>query len=850
MRITVPELSLVVLIGATASGKSTFAARHFRPTEVVSSDECRALVCDDPNSMEVNTEAFAVLHAIAGARLALGRLTVIDATNVQQDARKQLLALAREHNCLPVAIVFDLPESVVSERSRTRTDRRVPPHVVRGHIQQLRRSLRNLEREGFRHVHVLRTPEEVDAATVERRRLFNDRRDDTGPFDIIGDVHGCHEELRELLARLGYAGADGDSDGDGVPRHPAGRRAVFLGDLVDRGPDVPAVLRTAMSMVEAGTALCIPGNHEVKLLRALRGRNVTVSHGLAESLAQLEAQPPEFRDEVVRFIDGLVSHYVLDEGRLVVAHAGLAAPLQGRASGRVREFALYGETTGETDDFGLPVRYNWAADYRGKAMVVYGHVPTVEPEWINGTICIDTGCVYGGRLTALRYPERELVSVPAQRTYYEPRKPLRSATTPAAPERDQDVLDIDDVLGRRSVATRLAGNVTIPENNAAAALEAMSRFAVDPRWLIHLPPTMSPPATTSHEGLLEHPAEAFEHYRRQEVGTVMCQEKHMGSRAIAIVGRDPEAIRARFHLDSPAAGILYTRTGRRFFDDAAIEAQLLQRLRDGITRANLWDELQTDWLCLDTELMPWTVKARELLQHQYAAVGDAAERSFGAALDALRQADARGIDIAEAATRVRSRADLVHRYRDAYRRYCWEVAGVDDLRIAPFHVLASEGAVHVDRPHSWHIDTVQRMVASDDPVVMVTRTLPVDLESAGSVAQAIDWWTGLTATGGEGMVVKPMSFIARCRDRLVQPAIKVRGPDYLRIIYGPDYTLPENLSRLRDRTLGLKRSLAMREFALGVEALQRFVDREGLYRVHECVFGVLAMESEPVDPRL
>ena len=846
MKITVPELSLVVLIGSTASGKSTFATRHFRRTEVVSSDECRALVADDPDALDVNAEAFGILNAIAGARLALRRLTVIDATNVQPEARKPLVALAREHDCLPVAIVFDLPESLLTERSRTRTDRRLPAHVVRQHTQLLRRSLRQLEREGFRHVFILRSPEDVDAATVERQRLWTDRRDDTGPFDIIGDVHGCNLELRELLERLGYCAGD-----DGVPRHPEGRRAVFLGDLVDRGPDITGVLDTAMSMVAAGTALCIPGNHEVKLLRALRGRTVSVSHGLAQSLEQLERRPAAFRDRVAAFIDGLVSHYVLDGGRLVVAHAGLAERLQGRASGRVRGFALYGETTGETDEFGLPVRHNWAADYRGKAMVVYGHVPTVEPEWINGTICIDTGCVYGGHLTALRYPERELVSVAAHEMYYEPARPMALADHARTPvERDQDVLDIDDVLGRRGVETGLAGSVTIAEANAAAALEAMSRFAVDPRWLIYLPPTMSPPETTGQEGLLEHPVQAFEHYRRAGVDTVVCQEKHMGSRAVAIVGRDAAAVRERFHIESAAGGILYTRTGRRFFEDETVESELLERLRDGIARAGLWNELGTSWVCLDTELMPWTVKARELLQQQYAAVGDAAERSFSAALATLDAALARGLDVADLEARLRSRSDLIHRYRDAYRRYCWEVGSVDDLRIAPFHLLASENGVHVDQPHSWHMAAVARMVPSAGPVVMATRTVTVDLTSDRRVQEAVDWWSDLTAKGGEGMVVKPMQFVARHRDRLVQPAIKVRGRDYLRIIYGPDYTLPGNLQRLRDRHLGLKRSLAVREFALGVEALQRFVAREGLHRVHECVFGVLALESEPVDPRL
>ena len=413
--IDVPELSLVVLVGASGAGKSTFARNHFAPTEVISSDFCRGLVADNENDQSASKDAFDVMHYIAGKRLAAGRLTVIDATNVQQESRKHLLNLAREHDVLPVAIVFDLPEHVCVGRNAVRPDRPFGAHVIRRQRDQLRRGMRGLEREGFRRVHILRSEAEVSAALVTRTRLFNDLRDQTGPFDVIGDVHGCRGELEQLLTDLGYELSRDASGRAAGARHPEGRRPVFLGDLVDRGPDTPGVLRLVMGMAAAGDALCVPGNHESKLLRALRGRKVQVTHGLAESLAQLEAEPAAFRAEVESFLDGLISHYVLDGGKLVVSHAGLPERFQGRASGRVRNFCLYGETTGETDEFGLPVRYPWANEYRGSAMVLYGHTPVPAAEWVNGTMCLDTGCVFGGRLTALRYPERELVSVAATR---------------------------------------------------------------------------------------------------------------------------------------------------------------------------------------------------------------------------------------------------------------------------------------------------------------------------------------------------------------------------------------------------------------------------------------------------
>jgi len=425
------------------------------------------------------------------------------------------------------------------------------------------------------------------------------------------------------------------------------------------------------------------------------------------------------------------------------------------------------------------------------------------------------------------------------------------AIEPTAPgQREGLTLDVTDVLGRRMITTRLAGNVTIGEDNAAAALEAMSRFAVDPRWIVYLPPTMSPPATTIREGLLEHPTEAFDHYRRNGVDKLVCEEKHMGSRAVAIVGRDPDAIERRFRITSAAAGIVYTRTGRRFFADPGLESAILDRLRTATDRAGLWDELASDWLLLDMEIMPWSAKAGELLLHQYAAVGSAAEQSFGTALPLLDAALDRGVDVAELAERTRGRAALIGGYRDAYRRYCWDVTSPADLRVAPFHLLASEGAVHVDRDHAWHMGTLARLATETDPVIVATAHLSVDLTDPRSEAAGVAWWEDLVGRGGEGMVVKPLGFVASGRRGLVQPAVKCRGPDYLRIIYGPEYTLPANLSRLRERSLGFKRSLAVREFALGIEALERFVRSEGLYRVHECAFAVLALESEPVDPRL
>jgi protein phosphatase len=850
MTLTIPDLSLVVMIGPSGCGKSTFAAKHFTATEVLSSDACRGLVSDDPNDQSATKDAFEVLHFIASKRLEAGRLTVVDATNVQPESRKPLIALARQYHVLPVAIVLNLPERLCADRNKSRADRNFGPHVVRNQSQELRRGIRSLDREGFRHVHILKTPEEVEAAIIDRQPLWNNRKSEHGPFDVIGDVHGCLNELVELLSKLDY---QIDADGPRIVP-PSGRKAIFVGDLVDRGPGIPGVLRLVMRMVESGAAFCVPGNHDMKLLRKLRGRDVQITHGLADSLQQLESETPEFRQQVAAFLDSLVSHYVFDDGKLVVAHAGMKQEMQGRGSGKVRDFALYGETTGETDEFGLPVRLNWAAGYRGKAMVVYGHTPVAEPEWLNGTINIDTGCVFGGKLTALRYPERELVSMAAHHTYYEPLRPFTTEAAPAAPltaqQSHDDLLDLEDVLGKRIIGTRLHRTITVREENATAALEVMSRFAANPKWLIYLPPTMSPSETSTKDGYLEYPDQAFAYFRHEGVDAVVCQQKHMGSRAVLVVCRDEQTSARRFGVVGEGIGICYTRTGRQFFADEAVERELLLRVHGALSAAGIWEELNSDWVCLDCELMPWSAKAQELLKSQYAPTGAAARAALPQAISALESAARGNPEVIPLIAEHSERLDLALRYIEAYRQYCWPVNSVDDLRLAPFHLPASEGQVHSDKDHMWHMEILRRVAEAGAPLLMTTPFRQVNLSDAASHAEVARWWEELTEAGGEGMVVKPRQFVQKGRRDLVQPAVKCRGREYLRIIYGPEYTRPQHLERLRQRGLGAKRSLALREFALGMEALERFVRQEPLRRVHECVFGVLAMESEPVDPRL
>jgi len=672
-----------------------------------------------------------------------------------------------------------------------------------------------------------------------------------------------------LLEKLGYS----VSKEIHAATPPKGRKAIFLGDLCDRGPKNVDVLRLVMNMVKSSHAYCVAGNHDAKLLKYLHGSDVQLTHGLDKTVEQLSAQSEEFVADVKAFLDGLISHYVFDGGRLVVAHAGLKEKYHGRGSRRVRDFCLYGDTTGETDEYGLPVRLPWANEYRGKAVVVYGHTPTTDVVAVNNTFCIDTGCVFGGKLSAFRYPEKEIVQADAKQQYYAPAKPfldtpgcmgMQQTDLAAGHILDDDMLNIEDVLEKRYLSTRLRRSIKINAENSAAALEVMSRFAADPHWLIYLPPTMSPCETSKLPDYLEYPAEAFDYYKTRGVGKVVCEQKHMGSRAVIVLCKNKDAAALRFKVNDGSFGIVYTRTGRHFFDDSSTEKINLTRLQNALTASGFWDDFKTDWVCLDTELMPWSAKAQKLLEEQYAPVGRAGRSGLASAVDIINKAAValgsntvdsevqtnKNVDLPALLKRYQSRADALNLYTDAYRRYCWDVKSLDDYRIAPFHILATEGKVWNSENHIWHMETIAKYMTTTDPIFTATNHLLIDLLDENSVASGVKWWEELTASGGEGMVVKPYDFIAQKGNELLQPAVKCRGREYLRIIYGAEYMLEDNLTRLKKRSLAKKRNLALSEFALGMEALERFARNEPLYRVHECVFGVLAMESEPVDPRL
>lgn len=775
MKITVPDVCLVVLVGASSAGKTTLAQEHFRPSEVVSSDQCRLLVADDENDQGATEPAFELLHYIVSKRLEGARLTVVDATSLLPEDRRPLLSLARAYHVPAVAVILDVAYEVAAERNAQRPDRNLPAPALRAQVDRASRcDTEMLAGEGFSPVFTL-AAEEASELTLDRVRPPTDHTADHGPFDIVGDVHGCVDELVDLLAKLGYeVGPERVS-----ARHPEGRRAIFVGDLVDRGPDTPGVLRLVMGMVREGSALCAPGNHEARLVRALQGGEVTTGHGLSESLEQLAAASPELREEVIGFLEALPSHLVLDRGQLVVAHAGLPAHMHNRDSNAVRWFSLYGDTTGETDELGHQFRYPWARDYRSDATVVYGHTPVKVPEWVNNTICVDTACVFGGSLTALRHPEREIVSIPAAKVYYQP-------VSGGEPDAAQTTV----------LSTRLAGEIPVRSDLLGAAEEAARQGGLDRRWMVHVPSVVPPGPVTTRADLLEHPEDTFVAYAEAGVAEVICEYDHGGTQAVAVLCRDTDAAEQRFGRaeTGPAGsaaeeadperselpvGALYTREGLPVEEIIGADpAELVDELRTAVETAGLWDELATGWLALEVELL-------------------------------------------------------------------------GEERFAPVTVLAAESGVWVCEDRLWHLGIGERLHDAAPGRLVATRHTRVAVADVRSRARGIAWWQDVITSGGAGMVVRPLSACHRSETGgtepegrgFTQPGLKCRGQSHLQALYGEDYAAPENLLRLRDRDVAVELANARAAFALGVEAVERFVKHESLERVHECCLGAMAFDQ-------
>ena len=853
-------------IGASGSGKSTFARAHFLPTEVVSSDFCRGLVADDENDQSATERR---LRGAALHRRQAPRARPPDRRRRHQRAARGPPAAGRARPRAPRAAGRDRARHARAALPRAQRGAARPrsfgPHVVRSQRRDLRRSLRGLRREGFRTSTCCPRPRRSTRPTIEREPLWNDRRDEHGPFDIIGDVHGCFDELVELLDALGYAV---DAPTAAARSHPEGRTAIFLGDLVDRGPGTPgraAAGRCTWS--RRGHALCVPGNHDVQAAaQAARPQRAGRPTAWPRRWRSSSASRPTFRAQVATFLDGLVSHYVLDGGKLVVAHAGLtrgdARPRLGRGARRSRCTA---RPPARPTSSACRCATTGPSDYRGAATVVYGHTPVPEAEWLNSTIYIDTGCVFGGALTALRYPSASWCRVPARaRTTPSPIRPLAPArraaadgaaarttscstsTTCSASASSRPACIGTRHRPRGERGRRARGDEPLRGRPALAGLPAADDVAVRDQ--------------SAQPGLLEHPAEAFAYYRRRgrRAGRLR-GEAHGLARGRRRLPRRGGRARAASASPTAPAGVIYTRTGRPFFDDARARGGAARRAcapridaRRPVGRAR-----RPTGLVLDCELMPWSAKAQELLRSQYAAVGAAARAALrAAARRAARRpprADRRGRrsprtlrgarPMAPSATSTRTGATAGRSRR------------IDDLRLAPFHLLATEGAVHArPRPPLAHGDRSRGSAPPTGAAVPARRrTVAVDLADAGERGGRRRLVGGADRRRRRGHGRQA----ARLRRRSGRRGLVAAGDQVPRPRV-PAHHLRARVHRARatssacasaasaaKRVAGPARVRARHR---GPGALRRAASRSAAST--SASSRVLALESEPVDPRL
>lgn len=836
---------IILLIGISGSGKSTFAKRLFLETEIISTDRFRALVSDDEASMGASGSAFKLAYQLVEERLKMKKLCVFDATNLNEQAWNPLKKIAKDYFAPISAIILDVPlQSAIAQNDAR--DRVVAHDVILAQYKAFKRvSFEELKKHGIKKVYKL-NQEDMKTVQLERQNVPSVKDSVTGPFDIIGDIHGCAEQFHELVIKLGGKVEKADLLGRQIDRiiAPEGRTLVSVGDLVDRGPDSIGVLLSVLDACARGQMYLVPGNHDDKVKRYLQGHKVSRNHGTGETLEALDKENDQIKAYIKDGLNSLSSHLVFDYGRLVVAHAGLPKVMHGRMGPDVLQHALYGETTGKYDPDGLPQRIDWAGVYKSKAFVVYGHVPSKDVQIRNNTACVDTGCCFGAKLSALRYPEMTVVSVDSETSY----RPLKRdlvvwPVEEKAPKKEEvflkdNRLDLNDLIEKREVVTN-EGTVKYSYTQSVSALESMERVASNPRRLIYLPPTMAPVRPSDFDDYLEHPHEAFSYFLEKGVKSVMCQTKHMGSRANMLVVRDPKTAKDIFGDENTFS--VWTRNGRKFFND-----EMSEKIGKIVRKAMDWKEYT--WVLLDAEIMPWSAKAHSLIKDQYLNTSGAGSVGLPVLINQLKKASKIFPEMGAILEKQKLRLENVNKFSDVVLNYCWEQNDLEGLKIAPFHVLASSKETYFHKDHGWHMEQILKMTQKNDLLCMTDYKI-VDLMDVNSVEDATKWWIQNTENLHEGMVVKPFGFTEMFEGKMVQPALKVRGREYLRIIYGPDYLMPENLSRLKDRG-GAKYSRALKEYSLGKTALDHFVKNDPLHLTHKAVFAIMALESEGIDPRL
>lgn len=858
MTIQLPNAGIVLCIGPSNSGKSTVlkqwvANRIISQDEIISSDQCRLQVSGTlftPTThadvqkqaylreeyAQISEQAFHLMETLAEARLKLGKLVIIDATNLAALDRERYRKLANRYHLPFYGLLFNVSESELLTRDAQREHAR-GKRRVQSQVRQLKSEMRKIEREEFDALYIVESGrEEVTRTSSPFTLPLGDG------LDVIGDIHGCMDEWLELLVKLGY-----QQGKDGLYRHPEGRKILSLGDIMSRGPKSLEAMLFFEAHIQAGLAYMIDSNHGWKIARWLDGRKVTLAHGdenVEEEFMAYENQYGKEKTSVLKarmkkMLLDAPSHYVIEEEGIplaVAVHAGIRDSFIGRHSERIADFCRYGPVVG-VEQNGKPKRGDWTIDHLLPVLVVWGHDPRPVPVEIQRTINIDQGAVFGGKLTALRLPSKEIVQVEA--IDY-----AKSAINPLEEwfEKRLKPPAIQKWLGGFTAKTE-RGAIRIAGQQVKTALDHFSHATLPLEQLVYLPPTMSPPPVSTLPDYLEHPEEAIAYYQDLGIDRLIVQKKHMGSRAVILVFRSQEAaLKWTGYADTV---ITTSRTGRDFFD-GDLKMKMHERIHDAVVTAGYFEELETEWILLDSEILPWNVKAGELIASEYAHVANAA--ILDRASIATTLSEAATVDVNDWQQEAEKGLRDAEAFRNAYAPYIWSVQNDDAIQIAVFHVLAHQHELLTSKPHSWHMEQSQRLADASELFVATEFRL---ISGEQGKQDAIQWWHELTDAGGEGFVVKPLDWDASSStDRPVQPAMKVRGREYLRLIYGMNYLEPEVLAHVKKRGLKKKQQMALDEYALGLEGIQRFIHQESVERIHECVLAVMAIESDPADPRL
>lgn len=865
MGIVLPYAGIVLLVGTSNSGKSTFLKKlienkQILPSEVVSSDDFRILVSDsdfidwtqkprdESDSLynqyqKISEEAFSLMDLTIEKRCKLNKLTFVDATNLFSEDRKKYITIARKHHVPIVAIVMDVEQDVLLERDKIRDTPR-GKQKINQQYQTFKRERRFIKKEGYLATYFILN--NTDYIEIIRKSNNPIEIEVKNGIDIIGDIHGCYQEFLKLLVKLGY-----EINEKGYYVHPAGRKFLSLGDIMSRGPKSLETMQFFLRHVKKGLAYMIDSNHGWKIARWLEGKKVTLNHGdelVEEEFKHFKEQygeehTLELKQSLKELLLNAPSHYILTKNHvptLVCTHAGIKDEFIGKQSIDISDFCRYGDVDG-FDEEGKPIRRDWSIHHKSNILIVWGHDPKPKPLIINNTINIDQGVVFGGELTAIRYPEKEYVSVQALENYSDGKSnPLK--------ELDRNRLNTPNIakfLNGYSVLTDELGEIHIPKEYVIPSIDTVSHFTVPIEELIYIPPTMSPtPSPSTLVDYLEHPKEVIDYYRGMGIDKMIAEKKHMGSRGILLVFKN-EAVALKY-IGRETLGVINTRNGRTFFQKE-IEHEILQRINKGLTDNDYYQTYNTDFVLLDAEIMPWNLKAKELINSQYAHVAESAILDRSLLRAKLEKVEKINKELENWLAEYVTLLDNAHVFKEVFQKYCWDIEDINQIQIAPFHVLAHSKETFFHKPHTWHME-MNRQFAKMIKLFVETEFMLI--EDTSSEVEVIKWWETITRDGHEGIVIKPETFISKSKGKLVQPAIKVRGRKYLNIIYGMDYLLPENLVRLKKRNVAKKQKLALKEFALGVEGIKRFVNGESIERVHECVLGTLAMESDSVDPRL